>query len=149
MFKNNINLLTLFSILMLCAAAFSLSLAGQFLQDINRHDNYNDDWEMWAFTGFTILGISWLIAAIGLLMRKHWARTLINIFLTILVFVWAGTIYYGFSPNDRTMPVIIGISVLIFGILGFCLLYLNNAYVLEHFEDKNLKMEKRDDILDY
>jgi hypothetical protein len=47
------------------------------------------------------------------------------------------------------MPVMIGITTLIYGAMTFGILFLNNRFVISHFDEQYQLKEEREDILDF
>lgn len=146
--KNQFNILTLFGILMLGVSLAMLGFAGQFYAE--RYDVLYPERqaEYWARIGFFIAGIAMTILSVGLLLRYKWSRIgLIAAHVTGLI-VWTVFLISIMKSAPSPWFAIGGLSAFVYCFLIFGLFFLNNKYVLEHFEDHHYKNEDHPEILD-
>ena len=150
MFQNKINLLTLFGLLMLCVALFALAVSWQFYQELNNaYDHYESTSDYWGRIGFLSFGVIWLVISIALILRQNWVRvTFISLFF-IGILSWTAFLFFTLSGRERFMPFMLGLSTLVYGAMTFGILFLNNKFVLQHFDEQHQLQEEREDILDY
>ena len=146
MFQNQFNLLSLFGFLMLCVSLFALAVAWQFYQEMREYESVAD---YWGRVGFLSFGIVWLILSVFLVLKQVWVRVVFIIVFALCILIWTAILFFALSRQDRIMPVMIGISTLIYGAMTFGILFLNNKFVISHFDEQYQLREEREDILDF
>jgi hypothetical protein len=145
--KNNINILVLFGLVLMC---FGLCCLGVFMQDLLDASQYNVRFRWRAPQVFFLgTGAMSLMAGLGLMLRQRWAVRSATLILILVAGAWAFFLLNEMQKSDNELMVMIGMTVLVYSLLLFGILFLNNEYVLRLFDQAHSPEEKNEDILDW
>ena len=136
----------LFGLIYFAAGVFCLSILAQEMFDRVRFDlSYATIYSSSEMIIFTVCCISFFTTAIGLFLKKRWARIMAAIILLGLAFLWFILVSTSYSENNW-IP-LFGFSVVVLAGLIFGIFFLNNEAIIEQGKQPNEKWEHKD-ILD-
>ncbi len=139
MARNRLLPTQIFAILATGIAVSALLLAGAMQLHVNKSLDYGGgpdkeaqmirDWA--AIAGLVLLPLS-----IGLIMRQKWAFWGMLSVLWLAAIAWLGLVYMIFeSEETEAWKRLLGVSVIVYSLLGCGILFLNNDRVRELFHD--------------
>lgn len=146
--SNHFNLLTLFGLLMLGVSLAFLGVAGQFYLEQSREYHHESTSEFWAKIGFTISGIWMTFFSVALLLKYKWARSGLLLAHVTGFITWTILFLTVLRDDPRAWMVLSGFSGFVYCFLLFGIFFLNNKYVLQHYEELYYRNEDHPDILD-
>jgi hypothetical protein len=145
--KNNINILVLFGLVLMC---FGLCCLAVFIQDLLEASQYNAVFRWRAPQVFFLgTGAMSLMAGLGLMLRQRWAVRSSTLLLILVAGAWTFFLLSEFQRSGEEVMVRIGMTVFVYSALLFGILFLNNEYVLRLFDEAHSPEGKNEDILDW
>lgn len=145
--RNNINILVLFGLVLMC---FGLCCLAVFMQDLLDASQYSSTFRWRAPQVFFLgTGAMSLMAGLGLMLRQRWAVRSSTLILILAAGGWTFFLLNELERAGNEVIVMIGLAVLVYSVLLFGILFLNNDYVLRLFDEAHSPEEKNEDILDW
>jgi len=154
MLRNQINPAVLFGLLLLGVALFVLSIGAQLWQEYFERSRYNSGhWEdtsdYYARLFFTFFGLALTFVALAFTLRAKWARyVLLSLFYLAGAAYTAFVIYLFYDGIGEPIWIFMGLWAMVYAVLIFCILFLNNYWMLKHWVVDYVEEERREDILD-
>ncbi|MEL7120459.1 MAG: hypothetical protein AAFO07_13495 [Bacteroidota bacterium] len=145
--KNKLNLLMLFGLIYFAAGVFCLSILAQEMFDRYRFNLAAST--IYNSTEMIILMtccIGFFSTAIGLFLKKRWARILGAIILLGLACMWFIVVSTSYSENNW-IP-LFGFSVVVVAGVIFGIFFLNNEFVVDQGKLQEERPIEHNDILD-
>lgn len=156
MLRNHLNPAVLFGLLMLGVSLFVLSIGGQLWQEYIQRGSYeyggNEPLsDFYARIFFIVFGIILTFVSVAFILRYRWARIVMLALFYIATIAWTGFILFLVADNNirNTEWIFFGLCAVVFGLLIFCILFLNNEWVISHWDSDYVDdSQHRKDILD-
>lgn len=152
--RNHIHPVILYTIFVAGLGLLLLSMAGEFYyQQVYRYYEEGpitrwDSDALAAFYVFLSLGSFWLVGAIGLALRKNWARVLLQLGFIIVALAWLLLTITQFNDLWDAPFLYGGITAGILGIVIGSLLFLNNADIVLPFFGRGHEADRYAHVLD-
>ncbi len=148
MLRNRIDPIILVGIPLLLIGIFLMFIALQFFQELRAYSSGGD---RLAMALFFASGLISCILSIGFMLKQNWARIALMVLVVGGAVAWTLTVYVALADNGSSdfPPVIIGLSILLYGIVLVYFLLLQNDFVLQHFRgEEHAPGAEWTDILD-
>ncbi|MCB0639861.1 MAG: hypothetical protein KDC54_24730, partial [Lewinella sp.] len=152
--RNRIHPVTVFAIFVTGLALLFFGIAGEFYAEQYRYSyaewtegRWNSE-DFIAFCVFLGIGSFWLVGAVGLALRKNWARILIQVGLILAGLIWLLLVGTQFREMIRNPFMVGGVTAGILGLVVGSLLFLNNAELVLPFFGRGGAPEPYTQVLD-